>query len=534
MQFQPQKLRGVRDRLSDLRRPLANAARALLRDWLARGSLLAVTALGCVLILVNSLIAYRSVQTLVAQQHILVQTHAVETALEELSASLNDAETGEQRYILTSDESALAPYAAAIAQIPREVDQLTAMVERDAAQRLRMEALKPLIADHLAELQATIDLKREGREQTPRNLLTIESKETTETIHQVLADMVADEQELLLEQNRVAQASTNATYTALALSTLADLVLLIAIVYLARRALVRREQVAQERAELLAHERTARREAEMAVRMRDEFLSIASHELRNPLTVLLGSAQVLQRRLAREGGMSPRSLHALEVIPQQATRLRALIEAMLDVTRIEHGQLTLASGPLDLAGVVLRVVEEARATTERHVLNCEGTGLPVYVAGDAVRLEQVLHNLVENAIKYSPRGGEIHVRLTVRDEHAEVAVRDEGIGIPATALARLFERFFRAPNASAQRISGTGIGLYVIREIITLHGGTIDVVSTEGRGSTFTVSLPKLATLSEVDGTLPRNGVEQTASPLQSAPARRRGRRRAQPRRPRR
>ena len=513
MQVQRQALRDVRRRARNLWHAIADATKPLMGKRLTRGSLLALAALGCVLILVNSLIAYTSVRTLMAQQRAVIQSHAVQTALEQLTASLDEAETGERSYILTGKESDLEPYSSAVAQLPRDLDRLTSLVASDEAQRHRMEMLKPLIEERLAELRTMIDLKRVGPDTTLRSMIAMESKETTDSIHQVLGDMEAEEQGLLAAQDRVAQASTNATYVALGVSTLVDIALLITIVYLAGRALARREQVAQERAELLTQEQAARQEAESAVRVRDEFLSIASHELKSPLTVLLGSAQALQRRVAREGGMSERGLQTLAVIPQQASRLRALIEAMLDVTRIEQGQLTLATGPLDLAAVVRRAVEEARATTDLHALTCEGTDQPIYVTGDAVRLEQVLHNLVENAIKYSPHGGEVRVRLARRDTHVEVAVSDEGIGIPEAAQARLFERFYRAPNASAERISGTGIGLYVIREIVTLHGGTINVVSMEGRGSTFTVSLPELMMSPPVEDSPPRNSHERAALP---------------------
>jgi signal transduction histidine kinase len=513
MHVQRQVLLAAAHRVHNLWRAIVAATRLLMGKRLTRGPLLALAALGCTLILTNSLIAYTSVRTLMAQQHAVIQSHAVQTSLEQLTASLDEAETGERGYILSGNESDLAPYTSAVAQLPRDIDQITGLVAGDAAQRRRMAMLTPLIEERLAELRTLINLKRDGTDTALRSMIAMESKETTDSIHQVLSDMEAEEQGLLAAQDLVAQASTNATYITLGVATLVDIALLIAIVYLAGRALARREQVAQERAELLTQEQAARQVAESAVRARDEFLSIASHELRSPLTVLLGSAQTLQRRVAREGGMSERSLQTLAVIPQQASRLRALIEAMLDVTRIEQGQLTLATGPLDLAAVVRRVVEEARATTDLHTLTCEGAQQPIYVTGDAVRLEQVLHNLVENAIKYSPHGGEIRVRLARRGTQVEVAVNDEGIGIPAAAQAQLFKRFYRAPNASAAHISGTGIGLYVIREIVTLHEGTIAVASMEGCGSTFTVSLPELVMYPTVEGPPSGNGHERAAPP---------------------
>jgi signal transduction histidine kinase len=112
------------------------------------------------------------------------------------------------------------------------------------------------------------------------------------------------------------------------------------------------------------------------------------------------------------------------------------------------------------------------------------------VNGDAMRLEQVLENLVQNAIKYSPSGGRIQVRIEPQSDTAKLCVSDEGIGIPQTAIPQVFDRFYRAPNVDPQRITGMGIGLYVVKEIVTLHGGTVGVESGEGKGTTFTVTLP--------------------------------------------
>jgi signal transduction histidine kinase len=129
-------------------------------------------------------------------------------------------------------------------------------------------------------------------------------------------------------------------------------------------------------------------------------------------------------------------------------------------------------------------------TFERHTIVYSDTGSPLTVEGDELRLEQVLHNLISNAVKYSPAGGSIMVRVEQRGSRACVAVRDQGIGIPAASLPRLFTRFYRAENVDPLNISGMGIGLFVVREIVSLHGGTIEVDSQEQQGSTFTVCLP--------------------------------------------
>jgi signal transduction histidine kinase/CheY-like chemotaxis protein len=235
-------------------------------------------------------------------------------------------------------------------------------------------------------------------------------------------------------------------------------------------------------------------EAQNAVHVRDQFLSIASHELKTPLTALLGNAQLLQRRAIREDSFSARDQRALHVIADQAARLNKMITALLDISRIEMGQLSIARARMDLSALARRVVAEIQPTLERHTIEYGDLGAPLWVDGDELRLEQVLHNLIGNAVKYSPAGGVVTVRVEQRESSACAVIEDEGIGIPANAVPLLFTRFYRADNVDAQNISGMGIGLFVVKEIITLHGGTVEVASQENQGSTFTICLPLAAT----------------------------------------
>lgn len=252
------------------------------------------------------------------------------------------------------------------------------------------------------------------------------------------------------------------------------------------------QQCAQalERTRLYEAEQRARAQAETAVRVRDEFLSIAVHELKTPLTALLGNAQLLQRRAAQQAILTERDHSKLELIADQTVRLAKMIELLLDVSHIEMGRLAIARTPLDLLALVQRLAAGIQPTLQRHTLEVSDLGAPLVVIGDELRLEQVLQNLLQNAVKYSPNGGTIRVRVEQRGARVCVAVSDEGIGIPAAALPKLFSRFYRAGNAANLRIDGLGVGLYVVKEIVTLHGGTVDVLSREGAGSTFTICLP--------------------------------------------
>ncbi|NTU80424.1 MAG: HAMP domain-containing histidine kinase, partial [Chloroflexales bacterium] len=227
-----------------------------------------------------------------------------------------------------------------------------------------------------------------------------------------------------------------------------------------------------------------------AVRVRDAFFSIAAHELRTPLTTLLGRSQLLQKWLVQEDGANPRNLRSIRIIVEQARRLNQMITSLLDVSRIQSGRFIIEPAPIDLRALVLRVIEETRPTMTSHAISLRITDAPVIVAGDEVRLEQVFQNLLSNAVKYSPGGGDVLIEVARRDGEAHVAVADHGIGIPEAGRDQLFRRFYRAANAEALGVSGLGIGLFVVNEIVELHGGQIVVASAEGEGSTFTVRLP--------------------------------------------
>ncbi len=231
-------------------------------------------------------------------------------------------------------------------------------------------------------------------------------------------------------------------------------------------------------------------EAQAAIQMRDEFLSIASHELKTPLTIVLGHTQVLQRRATRAQAFGERDQRALQVIVEQAVRLNKQISTLLDISRIELGKFRIELGVVDMVSLARRVVEELEPTLERHSIHFGTTEPSSVVWGDERLLEQVLQNLLGNAIKYSTDGGVITLQLWREADEVLVSVRDQGIGIPEAALPHLFQRFYRASNVDGQHISGLGIGLYLVHEIVTHHGGTIAVSSTLGSGSTFTLRLP--------------------------------------------
>lgn len=257
------------------------------------------------------------------------------------------------------------------------------------------------------------------------------------------------------------------------------------------------EEVAQ-RAGLALDNARLYQEAQDAITVRDQFLSIAAHELKTPLTSLMGNAQAIERRASREGNLPERELRAMQVINAQAKRLSKMIAALLDISRLEQGKLLIERSLVDLCALVKRVVEEVQPGLTAHTVECISPDELILIEADELRLEQVLQNLISNAVKYSLSGGPVQVRVEQRGTMACIAVTDQGIGIPAEDIPQLFERFYRASNADDQHVSGMGIGLYIVKEIVSLHNGEVKVESNEGSGSTFTVCLPFKQDVSEI------------------------------------
>lgn len=243
----------------------------------------------------------------------------------------------------------------------------------------------------------------------------------------------------------------------------------------------------------------AHRKIEEALRLREEFIAIAAHELRTPITSVLGQSQLAVRRIERRGSTDPRPIvQSLDVITRQAKRLSDLINQLLDVSRLETGKLAIDRQRTDLVPLVDEVVATARMLGERHSITSH---IPPSLEADvdALRLEQVLTNLVQNAVKYSPDGGSIEVGLRrATPDSIELSVRDHGIGIPPEKRAQVFERFYQAHQRGGQ--AGLGLGLYISREIVRMHGGEISAEFPEDGGTRFVVVFPQWADVPQGGG----------------------------------
>ena len=218
----------------------------------------------------------------------------------------------------------------------------------------------------------------------------------------------------------------------------------------------------------LIDEATRVRAREEATRLREDFLSAAAHDLKTPLTTLIAKAQLMER-LALRNPAAPADLIGLQLLVREGQRLVG------------------ERAPVDLVALAEEVC--ARHSADHHRCDVESHG-PVIGMYDAFRIAQLLENLTENGVKYSPLGGEVRLKVWSDDECAHISVSDQGIGIPAHDLPHIFERFYRAANVDDRQFAGMGLGLFICRGIVEQHGGRIHVSSRPGAGSRFQIELP--------------------------------------------
>jgi PAS domain S-box-containing protein len=251
------------------------------------------------------------------------------------------------------------------------------------------------------------------------------------------------------------------------------------------------ELASRQREEILEAERNARMAAQRATRIKDEFLATLSHELRTPLSAILGWTQVL---LKSDTENDPsRQRRAIEVIDRNARAQVQLIDDLLDLSRIMAGKIRLELQPLSLSTAIEAAVESARPAADAKDirLNAILDQVRGTINGDGARLQQVVRNLLTNAIKFTPKGGQVQVLLQRINSHLELSVSDTGIGIPASFLAHVFDRFSQRDSSTTRVFGGLGLGLAISRQLVELHGGSIRVTSEgEGLGTTFFVELP--------------------------------------------
>jgi len=244
-----------------------------------------------------------------------------------------------------------------------------------------------------------------------------------------------------------------------------------------------------QREELLRREQQARAAAEAANRAKDEFLAVLSHELRTPLNAVYGWARLLQAGQVRD----EQAERALDAIVRNANAQVQLIDDLLDVSRVVSGKMRLDIRPVDLRTVIEGALDAVRPAAEAKAIRLQSVLDPraAPITGDSGRLQQVIWNLLMNAVKFTPKGGRVQVHLQRVNSHVEIIVSDTGPGIAPDVLPFIFERFTQADSSSTRAHSGLGLGLALVKHLVELHGGSVDAQSPgEGKGATFVVRLP--------------------------------------------
>jgi two-component system, OmpR family, phosphate regulon sensor histidine kinase PhoR len=255
--------------------------------------------------------------------------------------------------------------------------------------------------------------------------------------------------------------------------------------------------VATDFGRAVQHARLFRQQSALVAQLREldrtksDFLSTISHELRTPLTSIVGYVEML--RDGDAGELRPMQRSMLEVVGRNAQRLQDLIEDVLMISRVESGAVRSERMPVALAGVVDQVVSALRPQAEEGGVRIDVFPVPAQaiLLADPAQMDRMLLNLIGNAVKFTPERGRVGVSVQVGPDQLVLRVDDTGIGVPAAELPSLFNRFFRASNATTRQIPGTGLGLAIVAGIVAAHDGRVEVDSTQGRGTTFTVTLPR-------------------------------------------
>lgn len=436
--------------------------------------------------------AYLTVQANEEANARVEHSYQVLSAADRLQQSLLDMETGYRGFLISGDDSFLQPYEQGRTNVATLFASLKSLTAADPTQEARWSALQQqtdswegqVIEPRIAlrrELQPEIDSGTISARELTLILSDDPGKARFDQIRATYASAVSIERAVRQQRIDVANAANERLRLVLVVGSAILLALVGVLGYLLTRSSRAWERLYHDQA-------AARQDAEAATRAREEFLSVAAHELRTPITSLWGSAQLGLRRLDRQGSLDPSNVRQiLRVVDEQSARLQRLVAQLLDVSRIVDGRLRLEPAPVEISSLVERSLTSLHfAYPEREL--CLQAAPSVETVVDASRIEQVLVNLIGNAVKFSPADSPIEVEVSRSGDKVRIAVRDHGPGVPPEDRERIFEQFIQAANAAGR--GGLGLGLFICREIVTLHGGSLTLENPSDGGACFVVLLP--------------------------------------------
>ena len=427
-----------------------------------------------------ALSAAMSVQSLRAQEAAtadLAHTYELRTAVRGVLLLVADAETGQRGYLLTGREEYLRPYLDARRREGQTLEALAAMAKDYPALAPRAAEARQLVGMKLAELAETIDLYRRG--ETSRSLALVESgvgMQLMEKLRAAVGEMNSEAHAELLRRRAAADAQARRAMLVDVLSAAVLLALAIAAGLVVRGDLRRRDQNARERTRIFEYQ--------------ERLISIVGHDLRNPLSAILMSSQSL---LAKATNLNEAQVNALQRVQRSAGRINALAGLLIDFTHARLGRgLPTRMARVEAHELLEKTVDELRGAHPGRIIQVDNRSANPVGFWDAERLAQLVVNLVANALRYGSEGGAVTVTLAdASDDALELRVHNHGDPIPAAILPGLFEPYRRGPTSREQHQGGLGLGLFIVREIVRAHGGTIEVRSAAGEGTTFLARLPR-------------------------------------------
>jgi signal transduction histidine kinase len=453
------------------------------------------------------------------------RAHNVAARLDETLRLTLDIEGSVNGFVITGNDTYLEPYQRAKVRLPGAISELRSAVDKDPVQTEELGRLEGWTTDYVAQAERKIERRKmDGFEATIASLSDPPARVLTANIRASIDRLKASALRTLERQDQALEESFFRTIWVLIIGCVAGMIALgFANVIVSREIGKRRKaetalidanrdletridertvelemvneslrRAADERETLLTNEKSARREAEIANRLRDEFMATVSHELKTPLNSILGWARMLKGGQLDDAQVK----RALGTIIKNSETQNRLIEDLMDVARIISGKLVLEIEPIDLVellGDTVEIVQPAAKAKSISIENrTETLNGDLLVNGDRDRLRQVFSNLLTNAVKFTPADGQVEICLDRDDETFHVRVKDNGIGISPDFLPVVFERF-RQDTSAAPRNGGIGLGLAIVRQLVEMHGGSVAVTSEgPGEGSEFTVTLPAL------------------------------------------
>jgi len=418
--------------------------------------------------------------------------------LYDLNSALTDTETNQRGFLLTQDPSYLSQYNSAIAQIRLAMVELRRLSSDEPETGAAIDALETLAGGKLADLQASLLHAQAGANHSAMaNEVQGKGRYLMDAFRQNSAALETIQRRLLEHRRRQEEEARFFSQAVLVTTVVLSVLLVGAAAMVSRRfddrrlmlekEIAERRRVEETREALLVSERAARSEAERATRLKDEFVATLSHELRTPLNAIVGWASILRADRRNET-----IKQGVEVIERNAKLQAQMIEELLDMSRIISGKLLFELEKTDVAELIeasIAAVRPAAAAKGVH-LHTEVSRCSI-VSADPARLQQVAWNLLTNAIKFTPRDGRVTIALCEKDNQVELSVSDTGQGIKPEFLPFVFDRFRQADASTTRQHGGLGLGLSIVKSLVELHGGSVDVESPgEGKGATFFVRLP--------------------------------------------